>query len=307
VNTASQAVTERGLRFEISALTFRRIALAVTGLLIVIVATGATVRLTASGLGCRHWPGCQPGAVLPERGFHSYIEFSNRVVAAITVIGTLVLAMCAVWTRALGRGTKALAWSVFVGTLLQAPLGAITVYFDLNPYLVLTHLLLSLVVLGVGVLVVLEASRAAYGAAAPLPLPARAAGAALFAAVSVLLVAGTIVTASGPHPGGEDVRRLTSFQPALEWHVRATAAFGIVFLLLALWGWFNRSRYAWLPRACAGLLVLLGVQMAIGEIQYRTKLPWWLVLVHVTLAACVFAWTVGLVARLWRPVAPHRA
>jgi heme A synthase len=52
------------------------------------------------------------------------------------------------------------------------------------------------------------------------------------------------------------------------------------------------------------LLVLLGVQMAIGETQYRTGLPWWLVLIHVTVAACVFAWTVGLVARLWRPIAP---
>jgi heme A synthase len=51
------------------------------------------------------------------------------------------------------------------------------------------------------------------------------------------------------------------------------------------------------------LFVLLGIQMVIGEIQYRTQLPWWLVLMHVTMAAGVFAWTVGLVARLWRPVA----
>jgi heme A synthase len=46
--------------------------------------------------------------------------------------------------------------------------------------------------------------------------------------------------------------------------------------------------------------------MAIGEAQYRNGLPWWLVLIHVTVASCVFAWTVGLVARLWRPVA-HNA
>jgi heme A synthase len=43
--------------------------------------------------------------------------------------------------------------------------------------------------------------------------------------------------------------------------------------------------------------------MAIGEAQYRNALPWWLVLIHVIVASCVFAWTVGLVARLWRPVA----
>ena len=123
------------------------------------------------------------------------------------------------------------------------------------------------------------------------------------AAVTVLIVAGTIVTASGPHPGGDDVKRLGSFQPALDWHVRATAVFGVVFLALAVWSWLNRGRYPWLLQACGVLLGLLGAQMAIGEIQYRNQLPWWLVLIHVTVAACVFAWTVGLVARLWRPVA----
>ncbi len=44
--------------------------------------------------------------------------------------------------------------------------------------------------------------------------------------------------------------------------------------------------------------------MAVGEIQWRNELPWWLVLVHVGLAAAVWAWTVGLVTALWRPPEP---
>jgi heme A synthase len=48
------------------------------------------------------------------------------------------------------------------------------------------------------------------------------------------------------------------------------------------------------------LLALLLVQMAVGELQWRNQLPWWLVLIHVGLAAAVWAWTVGLVAALWR-------
>jgi heme A synthase len=102
------------------------------------------------------------------------------------------------------------------------------------------------------------------------------------------------------------VRRLGSFEPSVALHVRAVAAFGIVFLLLAAWAWRNRDRYPWLVRGCGGLLAILLVQMGIGELQYRTysDVPWWLVLIHVTVAACVFAWTVGLVARLWRPLAP---
>jgi cytochrome c oxidase assembly protein subunit 15 len=294
------------LRAAASAETFRRIAIVVTGMLIAIVATGATVRLTASGLGCHHWPGCQGTKFLPEKGYHSYVEFSNRIVAFFTVLGTLVLAVFATLTVELARRTKALAWVVFAGTLGQAPLGAVTVYYDLNPWLVLTHLLLSLLVLGVGVVVLLEATRALRGGAPALPRPARAGGTVLLAAVSVLVVTGTLATAAGPHPGSVAVRRLGSFEPAVSLHVRATAVFGIVFLALAAWAWRSRVRYGWLLRACAGLLLLLLAQMAIGEVQYRTALPWWLVLIHVSVAACVFAWTAGVVARLWRPLAPDR-
>jgi heme a synthase len=285
---------------------FRRIALVVAGMLVLIVATGATVRLTASGLGCEHWPGCQPGDPFPKKGYHSYVEFSNRIVAAFTVVGALALAVAGTLAVGLTRRVRVLAWVVFVGTLGQAPLGAITVYFHLNPWLVLSHLLLSLVVLGLGVLVALEATRVVRGGAPPLPQLARAAGVTLLLAVSVLIVAGTVVTASGPHPGGVDVKRLGAFQPALQWHVRATAVFGVVFLALAIWAWLNRARFPWLVRGCAVLLALLASQMAVGEVQYRTQLPWWLVLIHVTNAACVFGWTVGLVGRLWRPVAAGR-
>jgi len=290
----------------LSVAAFRRLAIVITAMLIAIVATGATVRLTASGLGCHHWPGCQGTKFLPAKGYHSYVEFSNRIVAFFTVLGTLVLAVCATLTTGLTRSTKTLAWLVFAGTLGQAPLGAVTVYYDLNPWLVISHLLLSLLVLGVGVVVLLEATRTLRGAAAALPRPARGGGAVLLAAVSVLVVTGTLATAAGPHPGSVAVRRLGSFQPSVSLHVRATAVFGIVFLILAAWAWRTRTRHAWLPRACAGLLALLLAQMAIGEIQYRTRLPWWLVLIHVTVAACVFAWTVGLVARLWRPIAAGR-
>jgi cytochrome c oxidase assembly protein subunit 15 len=291
---------------EVSPERFRQLAWSAVGWLILIVATGATVRLTGSGLGCPHWPGCEANTLtkFEPRSFHSYVEFSNRVVASLTVLATLVLAVGASRTRMLSRGVKILAWIVFAGTLGQAPLGAITVYYDLNPWLVLTHLLVSLVVLGLGVVVLLEATRAVRGSSSGLPALARAGGIVLLAAAGVLVVTGTLATAAGPHPGSTVVRRIGSFQPSIALHVRATAAFGIVFLLLAVWAWRERARFPWLLRACAGLLVLLGVQMAIGETQYRTGLPWWLVLIHVTVAACVFAWTVGLVARLWRPIAP---
>jgi cytochrome c oxidase assembly protein subunit 15 len=287
---------------------FRRVAWWTVGCLVLIVGTGATVRLTGSGLGCPHWPTCNATHALPK-GYHSDIEFSNRVVSAATVISTLLLALAAWRTTGLGRRGKWLATAVAVGTLAQAPLGAITVYYDLDPYLVISHLLLSLAVLGLGVLTLLEATRLVRGdGAGPLPAIARLGGGVLLAAVAVLVVTGTFSTAAGRFPGSSGtqvVERIWMFHSAVWLHVRAVAAFGIVFLVLAVWAWLRRSAWPWLLHGCAGLLVILLVQMGIGEWQYRTygTVPWWVVVAHVVTAAVLFAWTVGLVARLWRPVA----
>jgi cytochrome c oxidase assembly protein subunit 15 len=295
VNATAVSARLRGL--EVSERLFRRLAVAAAVMLLVIVATGATVRLTASGLGCEHWPGCQPGDPFPKKGYHSYVEFSNRVVAFFTVLVTLGAWVASLLAPFVPRLTRRLAGAVFVGTLAQAPLGAITVYYHLNPWLVITHLLLSLAVLGGGVLVALSTFPRP-----PTPAPRRLAQASLvpLLALGTLLVSGTVVTGSGPHPGGADVRRLGSFQPAIELHVRATAVFGTTLLVLLVWAWRERDRLRWAVRGGLVVLGLLLCQMAVGETQYRTALPWWLVLIHVTLAAAVWAAAVTLVASLWR-------
>jgi heme a synthase len=303
---SSVSVASRRLAATISPVVFRRIALAAVAALVLIVATGATVRLTGSGLGCPHWPTCTTQHALP-RGYHSDIEFSNRVVSAATVLATLALALAAWRTRGLGRRARWLATAVFAGTLAQAPLGAITVYYDLNPYLVISHLLLSFTVLSLGVLTLLEASRLVRGSGDALPSHARVGGLVLLVAVAVLAVSGTAATAAGRFPGSSGtqvVPRLGSFYPAVYWHVRAVAAFGIVFLVLAAWAWTRRRVDPWLLRGCLGLLGILAAQMTIGEVQYRTygDVHWWLVLLHVATAAVLVGWTVGVAGRLWRPL-----
>ena len=192
-----------------------------------------------------------------------------------------------------------LSWGVFVGTLAQAPLGAITIHYDLNPYLVIAHLLLSLLVLGLGVVV------AARGTGEPLPVRAQQLAVLLYVATTVMVVTGTLATASGKFPGSSGdkyVRRLGRFEPSVALHVKAVAAFGICVVLLAVWAWRRRVRPLLL--GIGGLLAILAGQMAVGESQYRMygTIPWWVVLIHVALAATLFAWATGLVTRVWRPL-----
>jgi heme A synthase len=243
-------------------------------------------------------------------GYHADIEFFNRGASGLTVLIALALAVAAWRTPRLDHRAKWLATLAFAATLAQIPLGAITVHYNLNPHLVIAHFLLALVALAVGVLVLVEANRAVEGGAGPLPLLARVGGAALFASVVVLVVSGTFSTAAGRFPGHNGttvVPRLWNFYSAVYWHVRAVAVFGFVFLALAAWAWSARERFPWLLRGCAGLLALLLGQMAVGEIQYRKygTVPWGVVVLHAALAAALFAWTVGVVARLWRPVERH--
>jgi cytochrome c oxidase assembly protein subunit 15 len=279
--------------------TFQKLAAAGALMLLMVVATGATVRLTASGLGCLQWPGCEGGVTLPERGFHSYVEFGNRVVAFITICATL-----GAWFGALlaptSRRLRWLAFGTFFGTMLQAPLGAITIYYHLNPYLVMTHFLLSVTVLTLGAVLLLDATALVRGRVEPaVPLWVRSCAILVALACGVLLVSGTLATAAGPHPGSVAVRRLWSFEPAVYWHVRATAMFGISFAIMLAWLVRARSRHL---RTALGVLGLLAVQMIVGEIQYRTKLPWWLVLVHVTVATSVWTAMAAFVYSLWRPL-----
>jgi cytochrome c oxidase assembly protein subunit 15 len=288
----------RARELALSARSFTRLAVVNAVMLVLIMVTGATVRLTGSGLGCEHWPGCEQHHFEP-RSYHSYVEFGNRVVAFVTIVVTLVTWLGARLAHA-PRRLRRLALVTFVGTLLQAPLGAITIHYHLNPWLVLSHFLLSIVVLTMGVALAVEALRLERGAAAVrVPLWVRRGGLVVALSAAVLVVSGTFATASGPHPGSVVVRRLWSFQPAVYWHVRATAVFGISFALLLVWLVRNRSRHV---RAALVVLGILAMQMTVGEVQYRTQLPWWLVLVHVTLAATLWGSVAAFVYGLWRPV-----
>jgi len=180
------------------------------------------------------------------------------------------------------------------------------VLLDLHPVAVMSHFLLALLVVAGSVVVVIE-GWSHYRGHAPAAGPSwlRKVAWVGVSACAVLVVTGTVSTASGPHSGGEDIRRLgLSVHDTIYVHVRATALYGVVLLVVGVFLWRLRKELPGIAWGGALLLAVLLVQMAVGEIQYRNALPWWLVAIHVSLAATIWVLTVGLAWALHRPPAP---
>jgi heme a synthase len=291
-------------RFALSPAQFATLAATELFALWLIIGTGAAVRLTDSGLGCRHWPGCEAGHPLPAKDYHAYIEFGNRAVGGVVILVTLVAWLGARRTSRLPHWVERLALVLFAGTLAQAPLGYLAVKSDLRWPVVMAHLLLSMLLVAGAVVVTLEARALNEGHVAPLvPRELQLLGYAFATACLALLLSGTFATAAGPHSGGgKHIDRFATLQPTVYAHAAVVAVF-LGTLLFSL-GYLaaRRERSPRLFVFGVAVLAVLIVQMGVGELQWRTHLPWGVVLVHVILAATVWAAVVALTTMFVRPL-----
>jgi cytochrome c oxidase assembly protein subunit 15 len=288
--------------YTLSPVAFARVAYATLTMLWLIVGTGAAVRLTGSGLGCRHWPGCEPGHPLPARDYHAFIEFGNRLVGGVTIALTVALWIAARRTLGLPRWAARLAFAILVGTLAQAPLGYLAVKSDLRWPVVMAHLLLSILLLGAAVVIALEARGLREGHVEPVVVGELRRLSLVFCGAALgAIVGGSFATAAGPHSGGgaQHVDRLgTSLDVTVYVHAAVVAVFGCAFLFMLGYLAARRERSPRLFRLALAVLALLLVQIALGELQWRTHLPWGLVLAHVVAATGIWTGMVALAVRL---------
>jgi cytochrome c oxidase assembly protein subunit 15 len=287
----------------ISPAAFEWFAWAAFATLFLIVVSGATVRLTGSGLGCENWPNCGD-TFLPPKEYNALIEFGNRVAGFTVGLTTLVAAAAAFRVPGMPRWLLWSAVALPFTVLAQGVLGGITVLLELHPLIVMGHFLLSLVALAVAVVVVQGARDLARGVADETPIGSAWLALALVPAAAALVVSGTLVTAAGPHSGGEEIVRFGNLVEAVHIHIGATAVFGIAFLALLALLVVERDRARVELGLAGAVLALLLAQMVVGEIQWREALPWGLVLLHVTLATAVWVLVVALAVRV---VLRHRA
>ncbi len=282
---------------------FLKLALVALAGLWLIVPSGAFVRLTASGLGCPDWPLCH-GGVVPAAAGHQWIEYSNRLLSGLVMA---VSVLCWFAARSLpGRPAGVRRWAavIAVATVGQVPLGAVTVLFDLNPLLVASHFMLSMVALGAGTVLALRANDLARGVRRGWNRRHGPLAAVVAAALGAAIVTGVLVTAAGPHSGDAKViHRFGRLDHAAYVHVRAVFVAVALAIVLVAWLWRESASCRPARRLGLALLPLYGVQIALGEYQYRHRLPWGVVAAHVSVAGLCWAGTVALAWLVIRPVA----
>src|SRR5688500_13097604 len=115
---------------------------------------GAIVRITDSGMGCGdHWPKCNGLWFPPLDNTELVIEITHRWIAAGLLVATLALVAVAYAQRDQprigGRGGVFRAATLAAALwLAPAVLGAITVWLELPPIVVVVHLALAMALLG---------------------------------------------------------------------------------------------------------------------------------------------------------------
>jgi cytochrome c oxidase assembly protein subunit 15 len=279
-----------------------------------IAVTGATVRVTASGLGCPTWPQCFPGSFTPVAvsevpRIHQAVEFGNRMITFLVVL-TAALAVLAVIRARRRTEVQVYAWLMPASTVVQAVIGGITVLTGLLWWTVALHLLASMTMVWLAVLLYVRIGEPDDGVPRlVVPKPLR--GLTFLSAIALagVLVAGTLVTAAGPHAGDTSpTRTVPRLQVAITTLVHAHSSLLIGYLALLVGLGFGLLAVS-APRAVllrlSVLVALVCAQGAVGTIQYFTGVPAALVAVHVAGAAAVTAATAALWASMRQRTEPE--
>ena len=267
---------------------YRRITLFALLALVFIVVTGGAVRLTGSGLGCPDWPTCAENRVVAPWEYHAMVEFVNRTITGLVSVAVMLAVLGSLVRHPRRKDLLWLSIGLVGGVMGQIVLGGLTVLFHLKPGFVMAHFLLSMVLIANAVALHHRAGRP--------PGPTRPAvggdlltlGRLALVAAALTIFLGTVVTASGPHGGDEDVERLPFLLPDVtRLHGIAVVLF-LAVTLLVLWRLRQAGVERDVQRRSEVLLAVLVAQAALGYVQYFSGVPALLVGFHIAGATAVW-------------------
>jgi heme a synthase len=281
-----------GDRLTLSLRIYRWIAYGALATLVLIVLSGAGVRLTGSGLGCPSWPDCS-GTFLPELSSHVWIEYGNRLFSTVVGVACVAAGVGAFLVRPRRPDLLRPAVVLAGGVVAQGLLGGLTVALDLSWPVVIAHYLLSMTLLVAATLLVW---RVRGGGAGAVDRWVMLATRTLVVYGGLVIVAGTFATAAGPHAGGagtgDVVERLDAFgagtlKTLIHLHGHMATAMGVA--ALAVWALaLGRGVRGTLMRSLTAVCLLLAAQGVVGLVQYHNALPAELVWIHASLPAVLW-------------------
>jgi heme A synthase len=285
---------------------YQLLAIATPLATLALIAVGAVVRTTDSGLGCPDWPLCH-GELLPPAERTAIIEYSHRTLAAL--VGLLVLTLAFVTLRH-HRGDRLLA-GLAVASLpllaLQAWLGKETVERELPAEVVATHLGMAMVLLSVLV------SMAVFAVLGPdrrrIDTPERRSilrlGMVSGAAVFVVILGGAYVVGSGSTTAclewpGCSAAPIPFVDGLREQHIHWLHRLLVLVALLAVVALALRVRASaeagpGLRNASAALVGLYVFQVLLGALNIWTDFSEAALVLHLAGGSSVWALSVALV------------
>jgi cytochrome c oxidase assembly protein subunit 15 len=286
---------------EVTPRAFRRLTLLNLVLLGIIIVTGAAVRLSDSGLGCSEWPSCNPDDFISVDSSHEAIEQVNRGFSGAIGVPIGLALIFSYRRRPRRRDLVMLSWSMLLLFLGNAVLGGVSVLVKLAWVSVMGHFLLAIALVAVA-LVMHKRAGEPDGARVPLVgRPVLMTAGAIYVLTLWVLIAGTLVTAAGPHGGDREAKRLSWQLPDLA-RIHAVSVDVLVALVVVFVVVLVRARA---PRrvlvAASVMLAAMVAQGTLGYVQYAEGIPALLVGFHVAGAVSVFGAVQWMVLELRTP------
>ena len=261
-----------------------------------IIITGSLVRLTGSGLGCADWPRCSKSKFIDVSSTHAAIEQINRLFTGVVAASVILCVLMSLKLAPRRRDLIAMSIVLVAGVLAQVIIGAIVVWTGLNPYSNIAHFMVSIFLMSVAYMLVQHAkifrlTDDVVPRGEPILKDQRVAKLVklLLLTTGAAVVAGTLVTGSGPHAGDENAVRLgfamttiVRTHSAFVWLTVATTAALIFFVRK------TPNARVLLSKPLKRFSAVFVFQGAIGYLQYFLGVPIGLVAVHVATSVAVW-------------------